>query len=134
MDLSLGVATARRSSFDAPGGKATMLPFQRLDVYVAARELARLVHVAKIGDAELRDQATRAAKSTFLHLCEGLPNESAAMRNRYFVGANNSLREVVGAVDLAVVIEVIATEDAQAIQALAERVKRMLRGLLRPRS
>ena len=40
-----------------------LLPFQRLDVYVAARDLARRVHLAGIRDAELRDQATRAAKS-----------------------------------------------------------------------
>ena len=39
------------------------LPFQRLDVHRVARELVRLVHEAKITDAELRDQATRAAKA-----------------------------------------------------------------------
>src|SRR4051812_9944051 len=48
-------------------------PFQRLDIYVEAKELARLVHEARIQDAELRDQATRVAKSTFLRLSEGLP-------------------------------------------------------------
>jgi hypothetical protein len=56
------------------------------------------------------------------------------MRRRYFVGANNSLHEVVGAIDLAGAIEAIGTEDATAIQELGARVKRMLRGLLRPRS
>jgi hypothetical protein len=49
-----------------------LLPFQKLDVYKLAKELARLVHEAQIRDAELRDQATRGAKSTFLGLCEGL--------------------------------------------------------------
>jgi hypothetical protein len=49
-----------------------LLPFQRLDIYVAAKELARCVHEAGIRDAELRDQATRASKSTFLGICEGL--------------------------------------------------------------
>ncbi len=58
----------------------TLLPFQRLDVYVAAKELARRVHLAGIRDAELRDQATRAAKSAFLCLAEGLPNDGPAMR------------------------------------------------------
>ena len=110
-----------------------MLPFQRLDVYIAARELARRVQFANIADSELRDQATRAAKSTFLHLCEGLPNDAATMRRKYFVGANNSLHEVVGAVDLAGAIESIRAEDAAAIQELAVRVKRMLGGLLHPR-
>jgi hypothetical protein len=54
--------------------------FQRLDVYVAAKELARRVHLAHIRDDELRDQATRAAKSAFLCLAEGLPNDGPAMR------------------------------------------------------
>jgi len=35
---------------------AHLFPFQKLDVYVAAKELARRVQVAKIADAELRDQ------------------------------------------------------------------------------
>jgi len=111
-----------------------LLPFQRLDVYQAARELAHRVHTANISDSELRDQATRAAKSTFLQLCEGLPNEASTMRRRYFVGANNSLHEVVGAIDLAEAIEAICKEDPAAIQELASRTNRMLRGLLRPRS
>ena len=37
-----------------------------------AKELATCVHQAGIRDAELRDQATRASKSTFLGICEGL--------------------------------------------------------------
>ena len=59
-------------------------PFQSLDVYVAARELAALVHAARIADAELRDQATRASKSVFLDLCEGLPSDSGPMRRKHF--------------------------------------------------
>ena len=70
-----------------------LLPFQTLDVYKAAKELARCVHEAGIRDAELRDQATRASKSTFLGLCEGLPSDSAGVRRRHFEIANNSLHE-----------------------------------------
>ena len=77
------------------------LRFQTLDSYVAAKEIARLVHLAKIRDNELRDHATRASKSCFPQLCEGLPNEGAAMRRRYFTLSQNSLHETVGAVDLA---------------------------------
>ena len=47
---------------------AERFPFQNLDVYKAARQLAALVHRLDIRDAELRDQATRAAKSAFLNL------------------------------------------------------------------
>jgi hypothetical protein len=56
------------------------------------------------------------------------------MRRRYFIGANNSLHEVVGAIDLVGAIEASSSGDAKAIQELGARVKRMMRGLLRPRS
>ena len=108
-----------------------LLPFQKLDVYKAAKELARCVHEAGIRDAELRDQATRASKSTFLGLCEGLPSDSAGVRRRHFEIANNSLHEVVGAVDLAATLGVIDDAVAQSILTLAVRIKRMLRALPR---
>ncbi len=107
-----------------------LLPCQRLDVYIAAKGLARHVREAKIRDAELRDQATRAAESTFLNLCEGLPNDSAPMRRKYFQGANSSLHETVGAVDLALAIGAVAERDADLIQELAVRLKPMLRALM----
>ena len=109
-------------------------PFQSLDVYVAARELAALVHAARVADAELRDQATRAAKSVFLNLCEGLPSDSGPMRRKHFALANGSLHELVGALDLACAIGALAPEPARRAQALAVRVKRMLRALLSARA
>ena len=108
-----------------------LLPFQRLDIYVAAKELARCVHVAGIRDAELRDQASRASKSTFLGICEGLPSDSAGVRRRHFEIANNSLHEVVGAVDLAATLDVLDGGVAEGILGLAARIKRMLRALPR---
>jgi four helix bundle protein len=107
------------------------LPFQQLDVYVVAKEFAQRIHEAKIRDAELCDQATRASKSTFLHLCEGLPNHGAAMRRKYFTGAHNSLHEALGAMDLARAIGAVSQEDAAAVQSLGVRLTRMLRVLLR---
>jgi four helix bundle protein len=106
------------------------LPFQRLDVYRVAKEFVRLVHEAKITDAELRDQATRAAKRTFLGLCEGLPIEGQPMRRKYFNEANASLHETLGAVDLAATIGAARAHDAAAIQRLGVRLKHMLRALL----
>ena len=105
--------------------------FQNLDCYRVARELAQRVHQARIRDRELRDQATRASKSCFLCRCEGLPNEGAALRHKYFVEARNSLAETVGAVDLAAAIGVVRDDDADAIQALGSRLRRMLTALLR---
>jgi four helix bundle protein len=85
------------------------------------------VREARIRDAELRDQATRAAKSAFLELCEGLPNEQPGLRRRYFTQANNSLHEAVRGIDLA---EAMGGEVAQELQARALRLKHMLRRLL----
>jgi four helix bundle protein len=106
-------------------------PFQRLDIYGAARELAALVHKAAIRDAELRDQATRAAKSAFLNLAEGLPDDRAAMRRKYFAQADGSLHETVAAVDLAAAIDALDPRRAGEILGVAARVRGMLRGLLR---
>jgi len=103
--------------------------FQKMDCYRVAREFAKGVHEAGIRDAELRDQATRAAKSAFLGLCEGLPNELPGLRRRYFTQANNSLHEAVGAIDLAFAIGAIGLEVAEELQGLALRLKRMLRAL-----
>jgi four helix bundle protein len=107
----------------------SLFPFQSLDVYVAAKELARRVCAARIADDELRDQATRAAKSCFLNLCEGLPADSPGLRRRAFAVANGSLHEVVAALDLAGCIGALAPSEAEAVQALGLRVKRMLRAL-----
>src|SRR5258708_7042216 len=59
---------------------AVLFPFQNLDVYRVTRELVVLVEKAGIKDKELRDQATRAAKSTLLRLAEGLPHFGAGLR------------------------------------------------------
>jgi hypothetical protein len=61
-----------------------LLSFQKLDAYQVAKQIAVVVHKAGVRDAELRDQATRAAKSTFLRLAEGLPLTAPGMRRKYF--------------------------------------------------
>ena len=109
----------------------TPFPFQSLDCYRVARELASRVHRASISDPELRDQATRASKSAFLNLCEGLPDDRGPMRRKFFAASDASLHETVGAVDLAAAIAAVADSDAAEILALAGRLRGMLRGLLR---
>ena len=103
----------------------------RLDVYVVARSLVRLVHSASISDAELRDQATRAAKSALLNLAEGLPSDRPAVRRRYFHQADGSVHEVAAALDCAAVIGALDEGLAQEGIALAARVRALIRGLLR---
>ena len=107
--------------------------FQQLDVYKVAKEIAVRVHEARIGDAELRDQATRAAKSAFLGLCEGLPNEMPGLRRRYFTQSRNSVCELAGAIDLSAAIGAMDASQAEAVLALALRLKAMLRALLNGR-
>jgi four helix bundle protein len=107
------------------------LPCQRLEVYIAARALVQAIHAAGIRDPELRDQATRAAKSTFCNLCEGLPSRSTAMRRKHFSIADGSLHEAVGAVDLAFAIGAVDAEHAEPVQTLGARTLRLLRGLTR---
>ena len=106
------------------------MPFQRLDCYVAAKELARQVSEAGIAHSVLRDQACRASVSCFLQLAEGLPNDGAGMRRKYFTESNNSLHETVAAVDLALTLGAVPPASAASIQELALRLKKMLRVLL----
>ena len=108
----------------------SLMRFQKLDCYIAAKELARLVQDSRISHSVLRDQACRASVSCFLQLAEGLPNEGAGMRRKYFTESNNSLHETVAAIDLAQTLGAVGPEAAASIQELAFRLKRMLRALL----
>ena len=103
---------------------------QRLDVYVVAREIARLVHEGKIRDAELRDQAERASKSTFLALSEGLPHFSRKMRLQFFHRAHASHCELAGALDLAGVLGAIDPARLREIEPLLVRGAQLIRALL----
>ena len=106
------------------------LAFQRLDIYKVALQFMQLVCSAPIKDPQLRDQATRAAKSAFLQLCEGLPNDGAGMRRKYFTESNNSVHECVGCIDGARAIGALRVQYVGPILGLGWRFKRMLRKLL----
>ena len=105
---------------------SALLPFQQLDIYRVARELAVAVSEASIRHTELRDQASRASISAFLQLSEGLPNDGPGMRRKYFTESNNSLHETLAAVDLATAIGAMDAAAAGRIQHLGLRFKRML--------
>jgi four helix bundle protein len=105
--------------------------FQSLDIYRVARDICVLVQDARIKDTELRDQATRAAKSCFLNLSEGLPSDQAGVRRRHFAIANGSLAELSAAVDLAATLGAVDANAARQIEASSERFAMMLRKLNR---
>jgi four helix bundle protein len=102
----------------------------QLNVYRQARELVVLVERGQIRDGELRDQATRAAKSVLLRLAEGLPLDAPGMRQKYFREANGSLHELVAAVDVAGALGSLDDDTVERVMVLALGVKRMLRGLM----
>ena len=108
-----------------------MLGFQGLDVYRAARELVEVVVRAKIEDRELRDQATRAAKSVLLRLSEGLPHRQQAMRRKFLAEANGSVYEVAAAVDVAGLIGAMRESEVTKATRLAVRVTQMLSRMMR---
>jgi hypothetical protein len=60
-----------------------------------------------------------------------LPSDAGGIRKRHFDIANNSLHELISAVDLADAIGALDGEVAAELISLAVRVKRMLRALPR---
>jgi len=107
----------------------TNFDFQKLDAYVVAKRVAVLVQLAQIRDSELRDQATRAAKSCFLNLAEGLPSYQAGMRRKFFACARGSLGELAAALDLASALGVV--EEQPDLEAAIARLAPIVCGLLR---
>ena len=103
--------------------------FQNLDCYIVAKQIAVAVHAAKIGDAELRDQANRAAKSCFLNLSEGLPSHHDGIRKRHFASSRGSLSELVAAIDLAAALGAIHADAARLIETDSVRLIQMLHKL-----
>ena len=107
----------------------TRFHFQKLDAYVTAKQVAVLVHRLQIRDLELREQATRAAKSCFLNLAEGLPSKQSGIRRRHFASALGSIGELCAALDLAMAIG--AVEESADLDAALSRLAPLVGGLLR---
>ncbi|MEO8799929.1 MAG: four helix bundle protein, partial [Polyangiaceae bacterium] len=103
--------------------------FQKLDSYSVAKQIAVRVHAMKIGQSELRDQAERAALSSFLNLSEGLAGRQAGVRRRHFAIALGSLGEVAAALDIGVALGLVPA-DAD-LDELVSRLGAMLGALMR---
>ena len=107
------------------------IPFMQLPAYLLAKKVAVQVQRARIQDSELRDQATRAAKSCFLNLAEGLPSYQAGIRKRHFAIAIGSIAEVAAAIDLAVALGVVDSNLGSSLLEDANDLSRQLRALSR---
>lgn len=108
--------------------QADQLSHHRLRVWHKAREFLRLVNKNPIGDAELRSQATKAAKSVGCNIAEGAAHEGAAKKRHYRI-ARGSAVEVVAAYELAEDCgETVAIDE---ITHLGAAIASMLTGLIR---
>ncbi len=103
------------------------LPHRSLVVWDKAVELVRGVSARRIGVAELRNQATRAAISVGLNVSEGAALEGAA-RRRHFCIARGSVCEVAAAYELAAAM---GEGECEGIEMLCNDIAAMLSGLMR---
>ena len=87
---------------------ATKLSHHRLRVWHLALELVKLTKASPIGDAELRDHGSRAAKSVALNIAEGAALDGAAQR-RHFGIARASVVEAVAAYEIAAAIDSVGS-------------------------
>jgi four helix bundle protein len=107
------------------------MPFQKMRVYRLAKDLAVLVQRAAIRDLELCDQATRAAKSCFLNIAEGLPSDQPLVRRRHLCIAKGSVCETAAAIDLCLALGLLDHEASKPMLEIAVELKRMLSAMAR---
>jgi four helix bundle protein len=78
-----------------------ILPHHKLIAYGVAKEFLIAVMAAKIRDAKLRDEATRAAKAACLNCAEGAGRVTRADKARAFTIARGEVAEAAAAVEIA---------------------------------
>ena len=100
----------------------------RLRVWAEARALVRLVSKNPIGDAELRLQASKAAKSVGCNIAEGAALEGASKKRHYKI-AKGSAVEVVAAYELAE--DIGETVPVDEVTRRGAAIASMLTGLIR---
>ncbi len=122
MDLTFKLLGSQR--------EATALPHHKLVAYQVSLEFAA-VRAAAIRDANLRDQAMRAAKSACLNTAEGAGRKSRADKARVFAIARGEACEAVAAVEIAAAAGDAGDEAARNAVRVAGRLVALLTGLSR---
>jgi four helix bundle protein len=107
----------------------TKLPHQRLIAFHVAKELLLAVVAAKIADAEIRDQATRAAKGAALNVAEAAGRAGSKDRARVFMIARGEASEAAAAVELACAIGATSEQAMAAVHRIAHELIALLTGL-----
>jgi four helix bundle protein len=86
---------------------------------------------AQIRNADLRDQAMRAAKSVCLNIAEANGRFSPADRRRVFAIARGEAAEAAAAVEVAILAGECGREHAARVQQLSGRAVALITGLMR---
>ena len=110
---------------------STLPPQHTLRAYGVALRLLRAVLAANIADAEIRNQATRAAKRTALNCAEGAGRVSRADKARVFAIARGECVEACGAVEIARDAGDTSAEAYAAVESIACELYAMLTKLVR---
>ena len=107
----------------------TSLPHHKLIAFSVAKELLLAVVAANIKDAELRDQATRAAKGAALNTAEGAGRASPKDKARVYAIARGEAAEAAAAVEIAAALGATSAAAEQAVRTVAARLCAMLNAL-----
>ena len=113
--------------------------FKSLSVWQKAQNLAVAIYRASqegplSRDFGLRDQMRRAAVSVSSNIAEGDERDTDKDAIRFLFIAKGSVAELRSQLDLAVRIGSLDAETSSALEAQAEEVAKMLRGLITARS
>ena len=112
-------------------GATRALPHHKLVAWQVAVELLQAVVRCEVADANLRQQAVRAAKSCCLNVAEAAGRGSAADRARVFLIARGECTEAAAAVEIALLAGDAAAGPAAEVARLADRAYALLTGLVR---
>lgn len=115
-------------------GRPRANDLHRLDVYRCALELYRVIGriVAQFprGEADLRNQMKRAARSVPFNIGEGVGKRGKARAAAYQIALGEA-KELIVALDCTEIDELAPTHEIHAAQHLADRVSAMLTKLIR---
>ena len=111
--------------------QAVTLPHHKLIAYQVAVELLRLVARIRITDAELRQQARKAAKSAVLNTAEGAARQTLADKSRAYGIALTEGCECCAAVEVAGIRGACSPQHVQEVLVLGVRLKNLLSRLIR---
>jgi len=113
----------KAASKEPCGLKGELLHFSHegLDVYKLATEIARWFAVTRFprGDADLKDQGLRAARSIVLNIAEGRARGGRAEQNHYRIARGS-------AAECCAVLDLVAFTDAPSQQHKLRRIGAML--------